>query len=454
MFCDEVAEARTKYGLGFRWVMSSAAARLRTGIFAWAVYSEIASSSNAASGPKIMSTWSRSTSSCVLVLVPAGLPPVSATTSSTLRPASMWFRSLRNRIVPCSIWIPPVARGPVFTVRRPMRTGLFWAMAGAGSVAARIAPVVPARNSRRPILVAIAVSFASRSVALGQPEHVFRDVVEDHLLRHRRDLVEAHLAPEPLDVELLGIAVAAVGLEGDVARLEAGLGCEELGGVRLGAAGPSVVEEPRRLHTHEPRRLELRPRERERMSDRLVLADRPVEDDALLGVLHGAIERGPPDADRLDPSEDALGVHRVEEMVEAPAHLADHVRLGDLEAVDEDLVGVDGRAPELLDLADRDPAAVELREKARQARERLGRVAGCRASQQQDMGRVLSVGVPHLPAVDDVTVAVALRARLDPRGVGAGVGLGHAERHDDLAGSHARQVAPLHVFRTVLDHGH
>ena len=36
MFCAEVAEARTKYGFGLRCVMSSAAARLRMGIFAWA----------------------------------------------------------------------------------------------------------------------------------------------------------------------------------------------------------------------------------------------------------------------------------------------------------------------------------------------------------------------------------------------------------------------------------
>jgi hypothetical protein len=44
------------------------------------------------------------------------------------------------------------------------------------------------------------------------------------------------------------------------------------------------------------------------MSDRLVLADRPVEDDALLGVLDAALERGPPDADRLDAGKDALRV--------------------------------------------------------------------------------------------------------------------------------------------------
>src|SRR4029434_11309045 len=113
----------------------------------------------------------------------------------------------------------------VLAVTTRSRTGLFGEIAGAGSVAASTAPVVPARNSRRPILVvAIAVSFGSRSVALGQPEHVLRDVVEDHLLGDRRDLVEAHLAPEPLDVEFLRIAVAAVGLQRDVTRLEARLG--------------------------------------------------------------------------------------------------------------------------------------------------------------------------------------------------------------------------------------
>jgi aromatic ring hydroxylase len=50
------------------------------------------------------------------------------------------------------------------------------------------------------------------SIALGEPEDVLREVVEHHLLGDRRDLVETHLAPEPLDVELLRVAVAAVGL--------------------------------------------------------------------------------------------------------------------------------------------------------------------------------------------------------------------------------------------------
>src|SRR2546423_1258470 len=77
------------------------------------------------------------------------------------------------------------------------------------------------------------------SVALRQAQNVLGEVVEDHLLRDGRDLVEAHLAPEPLDVELLGVAIAAVGLQRDVARLEPGLGAQQLGNIGLGRASRS-----------------------------------------------------------------------------------------------------------------------------------------------------------------------------------------------------------------------
>src|SRR6267143_6673459 len=43
------------------------------------------------------------------------------------------------------------------------------------------------------------------SVALRQAQDVLGEVVENHLLGDRRDLVEPNLAPEPLDVELLGV---------------------------------------------------------------------------------------------------------------------------------------------------------------------------------------------------------------------------------------------------------
>src|SRR3989441_68940 len=260
-------------------------------------------------------------------------------------------------MVPCSIWIPPAASGPGLTVSRPMRTGLGCAIAGRGKDAATAAPAAPARNPRRSTLIAISLLLFSRdSIALRKAEHVLREVVEHHLLRHRRDLVKPDLAPEPLDVELLGVAVAAVGLQRHVAGLEAGLGRHQLRRVRLGAARPSIVEEPGRLQTHQLRRLELGPGHRERMRDRLVLTDRPVEHDALLRVLHAALERRAADADRLDAREDALGVERIQEMVEPAADLAHDVRSRNLEAVDEDLVRVDRRPPELLALAHRAPA--------------------------------------------------------------------------------------------------
>src|SRR5437870_2708878 len=224
-------------------------------------------------------------------------------------------------MVPCSIWIPPAASGPVLTVSRPMRTGLGCAIAGNGKDAVTAAPAAPARNPRRLTLTAISLLLFNRgSVALGQAEHVLREVVEHHLLRDRRDLVEPDLAPEP------------------------------------GAADP----------------------------------------------------------DRLDAGEDALGVERVEEMVEAAADLADDVRRRNLQPVDEDLVGVDGRAAELLDLAHGDLRAIERREEQRQPGKRRGWIARRRAGEQQRVRRMLGIGVPHLAAVHDEPVAVTLGARLNP----------------------------------------
>src|SRR5436305_4426064 len=111
----------------------------------------MASSSKAASGPSTTLTRSRSTSSWHLVLAPAGLPPVSATTSSTLRLPKLLFFCFRNVCTPCSIWMPPCASGPVLTVSRPSLNGAPCAIAGIGklNVAAAAPAAVPAINARR-----------------------------------------------------------------------------------------------------------------------------------------------------------------------------------------------------------------------------------------------------------------------------------------------------------------
>src|SRR5258708_6368097 len=95
----------------------------------------MASASNVASGPMMAWTRLRSISSCVRVLAWAGLPPVSAMVSSTLRPASVLLRSLRNSRMPCSICAPPAASGPVRTVRNPRRSGSPCAAAGSEAAA-------------------------------------------------------------------------------------------------------------------------------------------------------------------------------------------------------------------------------------------------------------------------------------------------------------------------------
>ena len=61
------------------------------------------------------------------------------------------------------------------------------------------------------------------------------------------------------------------------------------------------------------------------MLDRLVLADRPAEDDAILGVLRCPLDGGAAEADRLGGNQNALRIHAVQDVVEALAFLADAV---------------------------------------------------------------------------------------------------------------------------------
>ena len=91
------------------------------------------------------------------------------------------------------------------------------------------------------------------------------------------------------------------------------------------------------------------------------------------------------DADALQAHDDALGVQPVEEVLEALADLTHDFVVTDLEVLDEELVGVDRRPAQLLDLADRDAVAVQVGEEERHPVQRLVLVAGRRARQQQDL---------------------------------------------------------------------
>src|SRR5258708_112875 len=82
------------------------------------------------------------------------------------------------------------------------------------------------------------------SVALGQAEHALGDIAQDQLFADRRDARDHDLAQEALDMELLGVAVAAMGQDGALAGLVGGAGAEILGGVRFRAAFLAGVVEP------------------------------------------------------------------------------------------------------------------------------------------------------------------------------------------------------------------
>src|SRR5256885_1824136 len=101
----------------------------------------------------------------------------------------------------------------------------------------------------------------------------------------------------------------------------------------LGAAGLACVVKGGRLEHHQIRRLERHPVCGERVLDRLVLADRAVEDDTLFRVGGGAIDRAAPEPDQLGADQDALGIHAVQDVFEALAFFADAVRFGHRQAV-------------------------------------------------------------------------------------------------------------------------
>jgi hypothetical protein len=81
-----------------------------------------------------------------------------------------------------------------------------------------------------------------------------------------------------------------------------------------GAAGLLRVEQRAGLEAHQVGRLDLDEGLGDRELHALVLADRPVEDDALAGVAAGAFDEPVAVADALGGDQRALGVEAVEDV--------------------------------------------------------------------------------------------------------------------------------------------
>ena len=291
---------------------------------------------------------------------------------------------------------------------------------------------------------ALARGEAWTSVALRQSQNTLGDIAQHELLADRRNAGDHDLAQEALDVELLGVAVAAVGHHRALAGVPGGTSAHVLGGVGLGTAFLAVVVQPRRLEGQQVGRFERHPALGQGVLDRLVLADRPAENDALLGVLRGPGQCCLADADCLRGDQHALGIQPVQQVVETLALFADAILERHLQAIDEHLVGVDRLATHLLDLADLDLRAVEVRVEQRQAVGRLpALLLWSGAGDQEHLVGDLRRRRPHLLAVYHVAVAVAFGAGVEGGRVEAGIGLGDGEAALYLALDDVGQDAPL-----------
>ena len=116
------------------------------------------------------------------------------------------------------------------------------------------------------------------------------DISEDQIGRDRCGLVEADLAPFALDVVFLSKGEAAVGLHRRLGGVPTRFRSQQLGHIGVRTAFLAVVEQGSRTPADHLCRLELGPGAGERELHPLVLADRPIEDDALLGVFDALLE--------------------------------------------------------------------------------------------------------------------------------------------------------------------
>src|SRR5271154_2095508 len=97
------------------------------------------------------------------------------------------------------------------------------------------------------------------------------------------------------------------------------------------------------------------------MRNPLVLANRPVEHDALARIFCCPAQRILTDTNRLHRDQHAFGIEAVKNVTETLAFIADTMRVRNEKSVDEQGVGIDGLASHLRDSAHLDLGAIEVR---------------------------------------------------------------------------------------------
>src|SRR5882724_7393934 len=281
---------------------------------------------------------------------------------------------------------------------------------------------------------------------------MLRNIRENEIGRDRGYLVQACLPELALDIVFAGETESAVSLEAYIRRLPGRLGRQVLRHVGLCAARLVRVVQLASFETHEACRLDLDVRLGDGELNTLITPDRPIEHNPLVGVFGRALDEPVTIADTFRGYERPLGIQAIEYVLEALAFLADEVLCGNLQVVEEQLVGlmIDhvGNRPQCQAFAD---GAVQVNEKHRHAVRfplYLRKRRGTRQQHQQ-------VGMPHSRnpyylALDDVPVAFAYRSGLEFRGIGARRGFRHGHRlHAQFATGDAGQVLASLSFGAV-----
>ena len=181
--------------------------------------------------------------------------------------------------------------------------------------------------------------------------------------------------------------------------------------------------------------------------DELELADRLAELLALVDVGHHHVEAGLHDAERPRRQHRPLVVEARHQHVDAASDLAEHVLLGDLALLEDQLAGIRAAHAELVELLGGGESLHALLDQeggdAAGARRRVGL-----GVDHQGLGDG-AVGDPHLGAGQHVAVAPLLGAGPHRHHVRPGARLRHRERPDMLAGDELGQVSPLLRVRAV-----
>ena len=264
---------------------------------------------------------------------------------------------------------------------------------------------------------------------------------------------QAGLAEVALDVVLGGVAEAAVGLHGAVGGEEPGLGGEVLGDVGLLAARLAGVDQVGGLADHQVGGAQLGVGLGEREGDALVLADRAAEHDALVGVRDGPPQR------RRGRCRAASAAIRMRSALSPSSRYwkprpSSPTRSASGTSTSSYVVSHEATALRPIFGIARASTPSAWRSTRNSVIPWVG-LAHSSSGVVRVSSRMRSASsafdVHTLRPLIDVVVAVAHGPRRDVGRVGAGVGLGHAERDVQRPGGDVGQVALLHLLGAV-DH--